>query len=206
MIEIWGRSNSINVQKIMWTVAELDIDHVRHDAGMAFGVVGTEEFAAMNPNRKVPTIKDGDLILWESNAIVRYLAAKYGGSTFWREDAGKRALLDRWHDWAATAIMVDLKPIFWGMIRTPEADRNMDEINAAIDAAGKTMAILDSALTNSQYLESDALSFADIPAGVATYRYFALPIDRPSLPQVEAWYARLTERPAFREHVMIALS
>lgn len=206
MLEIWGRRNSINVQKVMWAVGELKLKHVRHDAGMTFGIVGTDDYAAMNPNRRVPTLKDDDLIIWESNAIVRYLAAKYGDETFWPADPGRRALLDRWHDWTTANLMEDLRIVFWGLIRTKEADRDMGAIHASVERLGETMAILDGELKDKAFLDGDSLTFGDIVPGTAINRYFALPIKRPRLAHVEAWYERLKKRPAFDEHVMILLS
>lgn len=206
MLEIWGRRNSINVQKVMWTVAELDLDHERHDAGMQFGVVDTDAFAALNPNRKVPVVKDGDLVLWESNAIVRYLAAKYGNEAFWPRDPGERALLDRWMDWTAITAMRSITPLFWGLIRTRPEDRDETALSAAVKDAGETFAILDKALEGRKFLGGEAPGFGEIPIGVTTYRYHSLPVERPALPNVTRWYERLQEREAFREHVMIPLS
>src|SRR5262249_56026508 len=115
MVTVWGRTNSVNVQKVMWALAELQVAHRRIDAGMAFGVVDTPEYRKLNPNGLVPTLEDGDLVLWESNAIVRYLYAQYGPS----QSAAQRAAADKWMDWTTGRITPPLRVIFWGCIRTP---------------------------------------------------------------------------------------
>lgn len=206
MLEIWGRTNSINVQKVMWAVGEIGLDHVRHDAGGAFGVVNTPDYARMNPNRLVPTIRDGDLILWESHAIVRYLAAKYDAGGLWPVDPAERADGDRWMDWMANALNAPMRPVFWGLIRTPPEQRDHDAIAAGAAELAKAFAILDAALARRTFVGGGRFTMGDIPVGCATYRYFALDIERPALPNLTAWYERLVERPAYREHVMLPLT
>ena len=146
MLKIWGRNNSINVQKVMWTVAELDLPHQRIDAGGAFGLLDTPTYGAKNPNRLVPVVEDGDLVLWESNAIVRYLAAKHGAGRLWPEDPGQRALSDRWMDWTFTTIMPDLGVVFWGLIRTPSEKRSMAAIEASSEKLAQIFGRLDAHL------------------------------------------------------------
>ena len=204
MLKIWGRKNSINVQKVMWAVGELGLAHERIDAGGAFGGLDTEEFGALNPNRRVPAIDDGGTVVWESHAIVRYLAAKYGDGTLWPSDPALRARPDQWTDWT----LADLQPafiggVFWNFYRTPEAQRNWPQIRQGIARSAILFRLLDRHLETSPYLAGDTLTFGDIPAGAQLYRYFELEIDRPSLPAVEAWYERLKARPAFAEHVMV---
>jgi glutathione S-transferase len=206
MLEIWGRNNSINVQKAMWTVAELGLDHVRHDAGGAFGVVDTDDFVKMNPNRLVPTIRDGEFVLWESHAIVRYLAAKYDPGGLWPTDIAVRAESDRWMDWKANTLSGPMRTVFWGLIRTPREQRDDAAIAEGIKVLAGAFAILDAALDGRDFISGDRLTMGDIPIGCAAYRYFALDIERPSLPNMEAWYVRLTGRPAFQDHVMLPLT
>jgi glutathione S-transferase len=205
MLKIWGRRNSINVQKVLWAVGELGLAHEHIPAGGSFGLLDTDEFGALNPNRRVPVIEDDGTIVWESHAIVRYLAAKYGAGTLWPEDPAVRAPADQWADWT----LADLQPafingVFWGLYRTPENQRNWPAIRKAIARCAILFRLLDRHLETNAYLAGDALTFGDIPAAVQLYRYFELEIDRPSLPHVEAWYERLKARPAYREHVMIA--
>lgn len=206
MLTIWGRNNSINVQKIMWTVAELGLEYQRHDVGRQFGGLDTPEFLALNPNGLIPTIDDNGTIIWESNAVVRYLAAKYGAGSLWPEDVARRALADQWMDWLVTRIMPPMAPAFLGLIRTPPEARD----SAAIDAAGQSLSdawqILNAHLAATRYVAGDGLSMADIPLGCACYRYYTLDIAHPEMPHLQAWYALLQAREAYREHVMIPLS
>lgn len=203
MLKIWGRNTSVNVQKVMWTVAELGLPHERIDAGGAFGKLDTREYAALNPNKLVPTLVDGDFALWESSAIIRYLARTYGAGSLMPASGRAQALADQWMDWTATTLYPDIiTTIFLGLIRTPAAERNAAAIAASIQRAGDKLTILDGALANSPYILGDRLTLADIPAASLMYRYFTLPIARPPLPRIEGWYARLQDRKAYRDHIM----
>jgi glutathione S-transferase len=204
VLKVWGRTTSVNVQKVMWTIAELAIPHERIDAGGAYGVVDKPEYATLNPNRLVPTMQDGDLTLWESAAIVRYLAHKYGAGGFLPGSEADIARADQWMTWADTTLYPDLiGTIFLGLVRTPAATRNNDAIAAAATRAGERLAILDGVLADRPYILGDALTMADITSGALMYRYYELPIARPKLPNVEAWAARLAKRPAYEAHVMV---
>ena len=206
MLTIWGRSNSVNVQKVMWAVAELGVPHQRIDAGGAFGGLDTAEYGAMNPNRKIPVIDDDGVIVWESNTIVRYLAATYGAGGLWPADPALRAQADQWMDWMLTTVSPVMHPVFWGLVRTPPEQRDTAAIDAATKDLGEIFAILDGHLEGRTFVAGDDLTMGDIPVGAACYRYNVLPIERPSLPNMAAWYDRLQERAAFRAHVMIELS
>lgn len=207
MLKIWGRKTSVNVQKAMWAVTEVGMASERIDAGGAFGRNDTPEFAAMNPNKLVPVLDDNGFTLWESNTIVRYLGDRYGRGGLSPADIQERARADQWMEWAQTSLYADIiSTIFWGLIRTPAADRNTEAVRAAVKRAGERLAVLDAQLAGRSYILGDALTIADMPAGSLMYRYFSLPIERPRLPNVEAWYARLEKRPAYREHVMIDYS
>jgi glutathione S-transferase len=204
MLKVWGRRNSINVQKVMWAVGELGLAHEHIDAGGSFGGLDTDEFGTMNPNRRVPVIDDDGIVVWESHAIVRYLAAKYGAGALWPEDAGARARSDLWTDW----VLADLQPafigLFWNLYRTPEEQRNWNLIRQGIARSAILFQLLDRRLSEHAFIAGDVLTMGDIPAGTQLYRYFELEIDRPSLPNVEAWYARLQEREPYRTHVMVS--
>jgi glutathione S-transferase len=207
MLKIWGRASSSNVQKVMWAVGELGLPHERIDAGGAFGRLDTAEYQAMNPNRLVPVLDDDGFTLWESNAIVRYLAETYGRGTLASQDRKSFAHADQWMDWTATTAQpLIITTIFWGLIRTPAADRNHAALAAAIKTAGEKLGLLDAHLAGRDYVGGATLSMADIPIGSLMYRYYTLPIDRPKLPNVEAWYARLQHRAPYRDHVMIDYS
>ena len=214
MLVVWGRKNSINVQKVMWTIGELDLAHERKDVGGPFGGLDTADYGALNPNRRIPTLVDEDgTTIWESHAIVRYIAARYGGGTLWPEDPAARAGADRWLDWMQTTLLPNLAPVFLGLIRTPAEQRDMARIERAARAMGETWRILDAHLEGEgkSFVAADALTIGDIAVGAACYRYRALDIEgldiaRPALPNIAAWYARLQERDPFRTHVMIPLS
>jgi glutathione S-transferase len=206
MLKVWGRNNSINVQKVMWVVGELDLAHERIDVGGAFGGLDTPEYGKLNPNRRVPVVEDHDVVVWESNACVRYLAARYGAGRLWPEDVRRRARADMWMDWQASTLLPDMTTVFWGLIRTPEAERDHGAIEAAVKRLGATWRILDRHLAARRYVTGDVLTIADIPVGAGCYRYFELPIERPDLPNLATWYDHLKERAPFREHVMLPLT
>lgn len=207
MLKIWGRASSINVQKVMWLVAELGIAHERVDAGGVFGKTDTPEFAKLNPSRLVPVIEDGEFSLCESGAIIRYLAARHGRGTLLPDTLEGVAKADQWMEWTAFALYGDIiSTLFWGLVRTSAAERNVAAIATAEKRAGDRLAILDAHLAGRPYILGDHLTVADIPAGALMYRYFTLPIARPPLPNVAAWYARLGQRAAYAKHVMIDYS
>lgn len=206
MLKVWGRTNSINVQKVMWTLGELGVAHERIDAGGAFGRLDTPEYGAMNPNRLIPVIEDGATVVWESNAIVRYLAARYGAGELWPEDPGRRADADRWMDWQITTAQPALGPIFQGLIRMAPEQRDMKLIDAQIVRLGQLMQVLDKHLAVRQCVAGDDLTMGDVPIGCLCWRYLKLEIERPELPNVAAYFERLQARPAYREHVMLPLT
>jgi glutathione S-transferase len=206
MLKIWGRLNSINVMKVMWCVEELGIEHERVDAGMAHGVVGEDFYAKLNPNRRVPTIEDDGLVLWESNVIVRYLCAKYGSGSLSPENIGERALADQWMDWQQTTVHPDLTFIFWAVVRNLKENQDPDKLAAAASRLAKAWQVADDQLANRDYLNGDQLTMADIPLGAAVWRWYNMKIDRPVLANVEAWHGRLKERPGFKKYVMLPLT
>lgn len=206
MLKIWGRPNSINVQKVAWCAAELGLSFERIDAGREFGIVSEPWFLAMNPNSRVPVIDDEGFVLWESNAIVRYLADRYGHGGLSPEEPRLRALADQWMDWQALSLMAALGPAFWGLIRTPEAERDARAIAEAERECLRLMAILDHQLSKRSFMLGDRLTMADIPVGAASYRWYALPLDHGNFPHLRRWYEDLERRPGFRAQVMIPLS
>ena len=206
-VKIWGRATSSNVQKVMWAVGELGLPHERIDAGGVHGRTDTSEYAAMNPMRLVPVLDDNGFLLWESNVIVRYLADTYGRGTLAPQDRKAFAVADQWMEWNTSSVQPDIiTTIFWGLIRTAAADRNQPPIDASIKRAGERLGILDKHLATRDFICGSALTMADIPVGSLLYRYFTLPIARPSLPNVEGYYARLTSRAPYQQHVMIDYS
>jgi glutathione S-transferase len=206
MLTIWGRKNSGNVRKALWAAEEAGVPYTRQDAGGAFGVVNDAHYRAMNPNGLVPVIEDDGLVLWESNAIVRYLAAKYADGVLYASDPGERAQADKWMDWASSTLAAPFRDVFWGTVRTPPEQRNQEVITAAIKRCGELLAIPDAALASQTYLSGATFGMGDIPLGSAIYAWFEMPIERPSLPNLQAWYERLKERPAYQTAVMTALT
>jgi len=217
MLTVWGRRSSFNLQKVMWLVDELQLSHEHLELGGRFGVLDTPEFRALNPHRKVPVIRDpmtgqagdredtGVAVVWESHAILRFLAARYGQRQFWTRDLAARARHDQWMDWAQTELQPDfLMGVFWGFYRTPEAARDTRAIERSVSACAAHFQLIDNLLQGCDYLLGPDLGLADIPIATCLYRYFNLEIERPSLPNVESWYARLCERPAYQKNVMVA--
>ena len=205
MITIWGRATSSNVQTAMWAAAELGLEHQRLDWGGAFGGNDDSDYRAMNPNGLIPVLKDDDTVIWESPAILRYLGAQYGDEAFWPSDPGKRARLDMWAEWVKTSIAPELiYKIFWHLVRTKAADRDQAVIDVGVNALKTLMPRMDARLGQSDYLGGDVLCFADIMAGHVLYRYYTVPFDRAETPNLDTYYARLQERPAYREHVMVS--
>jgi len=206
MLKLWGRTNSINVMKVLWTLEELGLPYERIDAGMQFGVVNTDEYRAINPNSRVPTIEEDGFTLFESNTIVRYLCAKYSMGALYPEELRARADTERWMDWATAQVQPVMTPVFWNLIRTPAEKRNYAAVAENTVATHRTMEVLDWGLTRRPYLGGGSLTIGDIVAGVWVHRWYALPIERPDLPRVQAYYERLQERSAYRLHVAQPLS
>lgn len=204
MLKIWGRASSSNVMKAMWTVTELGLAHERIDCGGKFGGLDTPEFARLNPNRKVPVLQDGALTLWESNAIVRYVADTYGRGKLSPADPHQRARADQWIDFAATGLVPDIMGgVFVPLAYQKAEERNQKAVDAAAERAGEKLAVLDAQLAGRPYILGDTLSIADIVVGGTLHRYYTMPIARPSRPNVEAYYQRLTARPHYRDSVML---
>ena len=206
MLKLWGRINSINVQKVLWALEELKVSYERTDAGLQFGVVNEPFYRKMNPNGRVPTIEDDGFVLWESNAIVRYLSAKHGAGTLWPNDLRQRADSDRWMDWATSTVAPALTPVFWGLIRTPPEKRNMAAIEADAEKVAQAFQVLEQALEGRDYVCGKSFTMGDIPLGTFVYRWYALAVKRPTLARVEAYYQRLQQRPAYEKHVMLPLT
>ncbi|HET7200221.1 MAG TPA: glutathione S-transferase [Burkholderiales bacterium] len=206
MLKLWGRINSINVQKVLWALAELGVGYERTDAGLQFGVVNEPFYRKMNPNGRVPTIEDEGFVLWESNAIVRYLAAKHGAGTLCPNDPKQRADADRWMDWATSTVAPAITPVFWGLIRTPAEKRDPKAIEEGIEKLGQAFQVLEQSLEGRDYVAGKSFTMGDIPLGTFVYRWHALDVRRPRLPRVEDYYRRLQGRPAYRKHVMLPLS
>ena len=206
MLKIWGRMSSINVKKIVWTAQELGLDFQRTEAGGLFGLVKTPEYMQMNPNSLVPVIEDDDYVLWESNVIVRYLAAKYASGQMYPIDLRERFDAERWMDWQQTTLNPVSRPGFWQLIRTAPEQRNpalMAESNAAVEAL---MFTLDMHLAHRKFMVGERFTVADIPLACEVHRWFGLPQPRQSRPHIERWYDKLRARQASKGVLDMALS
>ncbi len=196
MLKIWGRMSSINVKKVVWTAQELALDIQRTEAGGLFGVVKTPEYMALNPNSLVPVIEDDDYVLWESNVIVRYLAAKHSPGQMYPNDLRERFDAERWMDWQQTTLNPASRPGFWQLVRTPPEQRNaalIEESNAVVEAL---MAVLDAHLAQRSFMVGERFTVADIPIACEIHRWFGLPQQRESRPHLERWYDSIRARQA----------
>lgn len=201
-ITIWGRASSSNVMKVLWLCAELGLPYERIDAGGEFGRTHEPDYLAMNPNALVPTLVEADgFTLWESNAILRYLAATQApGNRIYPTDSRLRADAERWMDWQLASLNTQMTPLFIGLVRTPEAKRDAPAIAAAHDRAEALWTMVDARLAGRAFMTGEALSVADIALGPYVHRWFALPIARREMPALAAWYARLLQHEGYRQH------
>ena len=205
MLKIIGRRTSANVMKPLWAADELGLDYERVDVGGKFGGNREPGYLAMNPMGLVPTLVEDDFTLWESNAITRYLCGKHGRGSLCPADPRVRAIADTWMDWQQTACAPMMFPVFWGLVRTPEAERDHDAINADIERGLDVWGVLDRHLADRAFVAGDTFTMGDIPIGPQAHRWLNLVEKRPPMPNLESWYRRLTERPAFRKNVMIPI-
>jgi glutathione S-transferase len=206
MLKIWGRTTSSNVQKVLWCCAELGIEYERVDLGGPFGGTDDPEYLAMNPNGRVPTIKDGDLIIWESNTICRYLCTTRGGERLYPADTAARTHVERWMDWQLASIGPPMGSLLFGLIRTRPEHRDHSAIEAARRQALAAWTIVEDALDGRPYLAGQELSLAEITLGTLIYRWYAFPIERAPLPRLKAWHDRMRERPGFKKHIEIPIT
>lgn len=206
MLKIWGRRNSSNVRKVLWCAEEIGLTYESIEVGGSFGGTQAAEYQAMNPNGLVPVIEDHGLPLWESNAIVRYLSARYALGTLYDESPIVRVQSEKWMDWSTSRMAPLYSELIWGVMRTAPADRDEARINAALVKAGDLLAMADAELAKQPWLSGDHFAMGDIPLGSLVYAWFEMPIQRPDLPHLADWYARLRERPAYQRGVMTGMS
>jgi glutathione S-transferase len=202
MIKVWGRNTSSNVQKVMWAVGEIGLPNQRIDIGGPFGKNHEPAYLAKNPNGLVPTLEEEDgFLLWESNTIVRYLAAKHKAAVLEPADLRIRAQASKWMDWQLTVAGPAIFGCFWGLIRTAPEKRDHAAIEESKQKTTAAMSMTDQQLAKTRYLAGDDFSYGDIPVGIIAYRYRQLVPERPALPNFERWYAAISARAAFKEHV-----
>jgi len=206
MLKIFGRRNSSNVRKVLWCAEEIGIAYESIEVGGSFGGTQGADYQAMNPNGLVPAIEDNGLPLWESNTIVRYLSARYALGALYPEDPAERARGEKWMDWTTSRMAPLYSDLIWGVMRTAPADRDEARINAALVKAGDLLGMADAELSRQPWLSGERFAMGDIPLGALAYAWFEMPIQRPDLPHLADWYARLQQRPAYRRGVMTGMS
>lgn len=202
---VWGRATSSNVMKVLWGLGELGLPFERVDVGGAFGKTDTPDYLRMNPTKLVPTLQEDSFTLWESNVILRYLCHAHAAhSPLWPQEPQARANIDRWMDAQQTQLNRPMSQVFWGLVRTPEEQRDRAAITQAIQDTARAWNLIAPQLERDGYIAGNGLTLADIPWGVHVHRWFGmdyLGLERPEIPGLRAWYERLCERPAFRQHV-----
>jgi len=207
MLTIYGRTNSVNVQKVLWCLAEIGVPYSRIDAGLTHGKNNEPWYLALNPNGRVPLLTDGSFSLWESNTIVRYLASKHCHGTLYPGAPEARALAERWMDWQLSTLIRPVSIVFQNLFRTPPDQRDGAAIERNVVEANRAVALLDAHLTAQAYVAGDGFTMGDIPVGALVHRWLEIPdLERPAFAAVRAWRARLAERPGFRTHVLLPLS
>lgn len=206
MIEVYGRANSVNVQKVLWCLDELDVPFERYDVGGLYGGNKEPDFLARNPTGLVPMISDEGFDLWESNATVRYLSARYGAGSLWPNDPADRALADKWMDYQLGTVFPAFKGALIGLVRTPPEDKDPDAIASSAQETADVLAVLDAHLESHGFVAGNRLTMGDIVLGPTVYRWLNLEIERPSLPHLEAWHDRLSKLPAYQENVMVSFA
>jgi glutathione S-transferase len=199
MIQVYGRSDSSNSAKVYWLLDEIGMAYERIDCGGRFGGNTDPAYLAMNPHGKVPTVVDGDLVVWESNAILRYLASQYQAGDLWPATAAGRAAIDKWMDWSATALV----PALGRLRKAMKAGE--EEIKAATPSVFSAFSLLDAQLQHNDYMAGRSFSLADIAAGPAVRRWFLLTMAKPELGNLTAYFERLCKRPPFAACIVEAL-
>jgi glutathione S-transferase len=207
MLTIYGRTNSVNVQKVLWCLAELAVSYERIDAGLRFGKNNEPWYLALNPNGRIPLLTDGRFTLWESNTIVRYLSAKHGLGSLCPGALETRALAERWMDWQLSTLIRPVSIVFQALYRTRPAERDAAAIARNVAEANRAVGILDAHLAGQPYVAGEAFTMGDIPVGAVVHRWLEIEgIERPAFAAAGAWRDRLAQRPGFRQHVMLPLS
>ncbi len=206
MLQLWGRLSSINVRKVVWAAQEVGVPFTRTDAGGQFGVVNTPDYLRLNPNALVPVLQDGELTLWESNVIVRYLSTQYPGAQLLPRTVAQRFEAEQWMDWQQTTTNPAGRTAFIQLFRTAPEQRQPELLRQSVAATEPLMALLDRHLSQRAFMLGDDFTMADIPLGCEVHRWFGLPLPRPAWPHLERWFAVLMQRPAIRSVLDAPLS
>ena len=205
MITVWGRRNSVNVQKVMWTLGELELDYQRHDVAGSFGQNDSNDYLAMNPNGVVPTLQDGELTLWESHVIVRYLARTYGQGSLWPTDPTMLAHADQWMDWITSTFIPPFLQLFFNKVRKPAEKVDAVAMQRGHQDCEKLLASLENWLEARAYIAGGEFSMGDVPTGAVLNRYFNIDIEHTDFPNIQIWLTRLRERPSYQKHVVFPI-
>ena len=206
MITIWGRTNSLNVQKVLWGLEELGLAYDRIDAGLQYGVNDTAVFKAMNPNGLVPVLKEDDFVLWESHAILRYLSTRHGRGTLMPADEQVAARADQWMDWSGSIVWVHLRPVFQNLVRTPPDQRNRQVVADNSVSLAKIFLILDDHLKKQPFVAGDVFTIGDIPLALLMFRWVSLVQERPDTPALDQWFKNVSGRAGFVKHCAAPLT
>ena len=208
LLTIWGRANSVNVQKVLWCLAELGLPYERIDAGMSYGRTREAGYLAMNPNARIPTLVEGDFVLWESNSIMRYLCLAHGrGTPIYPEAPKLRSSVDRWLDWTLSTVQPVDRPVFWALVRTPPEKRDMAAIQKDVDAEALVWRVADHHLSTRRFIEGDDFTIADIAIGAYARRWLGVEgITRPQQPHLQRWLTQLADRPGFAQFIAPPMS
>lgn len=203
MIEIWGRKNAYNVQKVIWTLHELDLEYKHHDVGSIPGDLESEAFLSKNPHARIPVLWDKNEFIWESNTIIRYLACTYGNGRFWIESPILRTHAERWMDWELATLQPDFINLFWGYYRTPEKQRDTTLITTYKQRCKHHFQRLNQHLATHSYIAGESFTMGDIPCATGLYRYFSMGLSVEQPEHVLSWFIRLSERKAFKQCIMV---
>ena len=204
MLTLYGRDTSDSVQKVLWALGETGQPFEHVPLGGSYGGLDDPRFATMNPHRRVPTLKDGDTVVWESDAIIRYIAAKYSYEMLWPVGVSERSRADRWMAWTLAHLYNDSNLLFWLTVRTPVAAQDAERIERVHKRLFAQYRVLDEHLSGHEYVAGGRLTMGDVPPGATLYRYFNLPVERESFAHLERWYALLCARAPYREYVMVS--
>jgi glutathione S-transferase len=202
MIEVWGRLNAYNVQKVIWTLHELRLEYIHHDVGSTPGDLDNASFLSRNPHARIPVIRDKAEYIWESNTIIRYLCSVYGKEILWSDNPLIRSLADRWMDWELATLQPDFIDLFWNYYRTPDKDRDVLRIASVKERCETHLKKLNQHLKKQKYIVGCAFSMGDIPCATMLYRYFTMGLNVEKPKYVMAWYERLSAREAYQLCIM----
>lgn len=201
MLRILGKASSINVRKVLWACAEIEISFEWEDWGSGVKSTHTPKFISLNPNAMVPVILDDDFVLWESNSIIRYLASRYNGGHLYPVQPKARARVDQWIDWQASELNKSWTYAFMSLVRHSAEHQDSKALAASCSQWSRHMEILNRQLESTgAYVSEDGFSLADIPIGLSVNRWFETPLDHPDFPAVSAYYERLSRRPSYLLH------